>query len=143
MVKEKFTQSFSKQVSPGDTVVLAVSGGVDSMVLLDLVLFQHPADKIIVGHFDHSLRGAESDEDRVFIANYCNKKSIIFESEKRDIASLAKSEKSSIEMTARKYRYDFLRRVHEKYGVKYILTAHHQDDRIETALFNLIRSTKL
>ena len=143
MVKEKFIQAFLTQVSPEDTLILAVSGGVDSMVLLDLVLFQHPADKIIVGHFDHSLRWAESDEDRVFIANYCNKKSITFESEKMDIASLAKNEKSSIEMTARKYRYDFLRRVSEKYSAKYILTAHHQDDCIETALFNLIRSTKL
>ena len=56
MVKEKFIQSFSKQVSPEDTLILAVSGGVDSMVLLELVLSHHPGDKIIVGHFDHSLR---------------------------------------------------------------------------------------
>jgi tRNA(Ile)-lysidine synthase TilS/MesJ len=60
-----------------------------------------------------------------------------------DIAQLAKEEKSSIEMTARKYRYEFLHRIREDYNAKYILTAHHQDDRIETALFNLIRSTKL
>ncbi len=143
MVKEQFLQSFSKQVLPEDTLVLAVSGGVDSMVLLDLVLEYHPKEKFVVAHFDHSLRWAESDDDREFIANYCNKKSITFESEKMNIASLAKNEKSSIEMTARKYRYAFLRRVLEKYCAKYILTAHHQDDRIETAVFNIIRSTKL
>lgn len=56
MVKEQFLQSFSKQVLPEDTFVLAVSGGVDSMVLLDLVLRYHPKEKFVVAHFDHSLR---------------------------------------------------------------------------------------
>ena len=60
-----------------------------------------------------------------------------------DIASLAKEEKMSVEAVARKYRYEFLTRIAEKYRAKYILTAHHQDDRIETAVFNLIRGTKL
>lgn len=60
-----------------------------------------------------------------------------------DIASLAKDEKMSIEAVARKYRYEFLSRTLEKYNAKYIITAHHLDDRIETALFNLVRGTKL
>ena len=60
-----------------------------------------------------------------------------------DIASLATEEKMSIEAAARKYRYAFLSRVAESHGARYILTAHHMDDRIETAVFNLIRGTKL
>lgn len=60
-----------------------------------------------------------------------------------DIEALAKSEKMSIEAGARKYRYAFLMRIREKYHAKYILTAHHGDDRIETAMFNLIRGSKL
>jgi tRNA(Ile)-lysidine synthase len=60
-----------------------------------------------------------------------------------DVAKLASDEKMSIESVARKYRYGFLTRMAEKYSAKYILTAHHLDDRIETAMFNLIRGTKL
>ncbi len=60
-----------------------------------------------------------------------------------DIEKLAREENMSIEAVARKYRYEFLTRIAEKYSAKYILTAHHQDDRIETALFNLVRGSKL
>jgi tRNA(Ile)-lysidine synthase len=60
-----------------------------------------------------------------------------------DIETRAKDERMSIESVARKYRYRFFERIAEKYGARYILTAHHQDDRIETAMFNLIRGTKL
>ena len=56
-----------------------------------------------------------------------------------DIAKIAKEEKMSIESVARKYRYEFVETIREKYQAKYILTAHHQDDRIETMMFNLIR----
>ena len=111
--------------------------------MLDLILANHPKENIVVAHFDHSLRGGESDGDRVFIANYCEKRNITFEYEKMDITVLAQAEKMSIEMAARKYRYIFLEEVAQKYGAKYILTAHHLDDRIETAMFNLIRGTKL
>lgn len=53
---QEFLQSFSKYIKKDDNLILAVSGGVDSMVLLDLVLVHHPKDKIIVAHFDHCLR---------------------------------------------------------------------------------------
>lgn len=70
---QAFFDAFRQYITPGDILVLAVSGGVDSMVLLDLVLANHPRDNIVVAHFDHSLRGVESDNDRLFIANYCEK----------------------------------------------------------------------
>ncbi len=139
---QAFFDAFRQHITPGDILVLAVSGGVDSMVLLDLVLANHPRDNIVVAHFDHSLRGVESDNDRLFIANYCEKWYIHFEVEKMDINTLAQEEKMSIEMAARKYRYIFLEEIAQKYWAKYILTAHHLDDRIETAMFNLIRGTK-
>ncbi len=143
MTETHFLSSFSKYVKTDDILVLAVSGWVDSMVLLDLVLAHHPKGKIVVAHFDHSLRWIESDWDKESIANYCNRWNITFEVEKMDIATLAKEEKMSVEAVARKYRYEFLARTAEKYRAKYILTAHHQDDRIETAVFNLIRGAKL
>jgi tRNA(Ile)-lysidine synthase len=143
MTETTFLTSFSKYIKPEDIIVLAVSGWVDSMVLFDLVKSNHPKEKLIIAHFDHSLRWAESDWDRELIANICNKENISFEMEKMDIATLATEHKMSIESVARKYRYDFLFRIAEKYSAKYILTAHHADDRIETAIFNLIRGSKL
>ena len=58
---QSFLDTFSRYISHEDILVLAVSGGVDSMVLFDLVVKNHPREKIIVVHFDHALRGAESD----------------------------------------------------------------------------------
>ena len=138
-----FADSFSKYIFPEDTLIIAVSGGVDSMVLLDLIVRSHPKEKIIIAHFDHALRGAESNGDRDVVANICKREAILFEVIKMDIGSMAKEEKMSIESIARKYRYDFFFQTAKKYSAKYILTAHHQDDRIETAIFNLIRGTKL
>lgn len=88
-----FSRTFSSVVHPNDIIVLAVSGGVDSMVLLDLVRKFHPTENIVVAHFDHSLRGAESDGDRDFVADFCNRQNIAFTSKKEDIATLAKSRK--------------------------------------------------
>jgi tRNA(Ile)-lysidine synthase len=143
MTEQKFLETFSKHIKSDDTIVLAVSGGVDSMVLMGLVLGVHHRERVIIAHFDHSLRGDESDGDREFIANFCDKNNLKFEMEKMDIMKHAKDQKMSVENAARKYRYEFLFRVAEKYHARYILTAHHADDRIETAMFNLIRGTKL
>lgn len=140
---QAFFQTFSSYISSENMIILAISGGVDSMVMFDLVKHIHPKTHIIVAHFDHSLRGAESDGDRECIANICKNENITFEVEKMDIATLAQTEKMSIEMSARKYRYAFLLRVAQQYNAHAILTAHHLDDRIETMLFNLIRGSKL
>lgn len=88
-----FIETFSKHISSENTIVLAVSGGVDSMVLLDLVRKCHPAENIIVAHFDHSLRGVESDEDCEFITKFCNSIDIRIRTKKMDIAELAKEKK--------------------------------------------------
>lgn len=140
---KSFTTTFSRHIQPTDTIILAISGGVDSMVLLHLVSKTHPKDKIVVAHFDHALRGAESDGDRELVAQVANEMGIVFEYEKKDIGALAKAEKSSLEAVARRERYAFLERVRTKYGARYILTAHHADDQAETILMNLIKWGKL
>jgi tRNA(Ile)-lysidine synthetase-like protein len=134
---------FASHISPTDTIVLAVSGGVDSMVLLDMVLSCHNKKNIIVAHFDHSLRWAESDADRELVASICKREDIILEVEKMDIASIARSEKSSLEAIARRERYRFLESVRAKYDAKYILTAHHADDQMETILLGMIKWGKV
>lgn len=85
------------------------------MVLLDLVSNIHPKTNIIIAHFDHSLRGAESDYDRELVANICNRENIKFEVQKMDIGSMAKSENMNIEAIARRERYAFLESVRSKY----------------------------
>ena len=67
-------------------VVIGVSGGVDSMVLLYLAMQQLPRNAIIVAHFDHGLRGADSDGDRIFVEKFCHENSLIFEAETKNIA---------------------------------------------------------
>lgn len=129
-------------IFPDFPLIIAVSGGVDSMVLLHIILQKISKEKIFVAHFNHSLRGAESDGDEQFVKNFCEKNHLTFFSCKKNISELAKFEKSSVEATARKYRYDFFCDISKKTGAKYLLTAHHLDDRIETAMFNLIRGAK-
>lgn len=129
-------------IFPDFPLIIAVSGGVDSMVLLSIALRKIPKNHIFVAHFNHNLRGRESDGDEQFVKNFCEKNNLTFFSDSKNISELAKKEKSSIEATARKYRYDFFCRISRETGAKYLLTAHHLDDRIETAMFNLIRGAK-
>lgn len=136
---KSFTTTFSEYVQPTDMLILAVSGGVDSMVLLNLVSSMHPREKIIVAHFDHALRGVESDGDRELVRDTASEMGVVFEYEKKDIGSIARDEKSSLEAVARRERYSFLERMRSQYGARYILTAHHSDDQAETILMNLIK----
>lgn len=88
-----FSRIFPSTVHPNDVIVLAVSGGVDSMVLLDLVRKFHPSENIVVAHFDHSLRGAESDGDMEFVANFCKSNNLTFSTKKENILEKAKDAK--------------------------------------------------
>jgi tRNA(Ile)-lysidine synthase len=140
---QSFHDTYIWYIKPDDVLVLAISWWVDSMALLSLVLWMHHREKIIVAHFDHSLRWDESNADRDLVANICKNKNIVFEVKRVDISLLAKQEKMSIESMARRERYRFLESVRKKYNAQYVLTAHHMDDQIETAIFNLIRGSKL
>lgn len=112
------------------------------MALLYLAIKKIPLEGIVVAHFNHGLRGESADADEDLVRDFCNKNNIAFFSEKMDIAKLAKEEKESVEATARKYRYQFLEKIFRQEKCKICYTAHHLDDRIETAMFNLIRGTK-
>lgn len=120
-------------LEPGKYVV-AVSGGVDSVVLLHML----QADKnleLVVAHFDHGIRSNSSD-DAEFVRDLAAKSDLIFISKREELGSDAN------EALARERRYKFLREVREAHDAKAIVTAHHQDDLIETALLNVLRGTK-
>jgi tRNA(Ile)-lysidine synthase len=119
-------------IEPG-TYVVAVSGGVDSMVLLDL-LRQLPGLTLVVAHFEHGIR-EDSDEDRKLVEATAKQYKLPFVCEHGNLGAGAS------EATARNVRYDFLRRVQAERGAQAIITAHHQDDLLETAVINMLRGT--
>ena len=119
---------------PVGTYVVAVSGGVDSMALLDL-LAKHPGGSTyVVAHFDHGIR-PDSAEDRALVEAAAAKYDLSFVYDEGRLGADAS------EATARDARYAFLRTVKETAGAKAIITAHHQDDVLETAVLNLLRGT--
>ncbi len=128
----------------GRPALCAVSGGLDSMCLLDLLArwCREREAGLAAAHFNHHLRGAESDRDEAFVRDWCEAHDIAFVSGSGDVRGLAEREGLSLEEAARNLRYAFLRREAEKLGpYAKIYTAHHADDNAETILFNLIRGT--
>ena len=123
-----------------ETVVVAVSGGADSMVLLDLFAKERGL-RLIVGHFNHGLRGGESDDDETFVAERARRYGVSFHAGRGDTAGEAKRRGVGIQEAARDLRYDFLIRLRESTGAGRIATAHHADDNAETILLHLFRGT--
>ena len=127
---------------PGCRVVCAVSGGADSVCLLDLVR-QLPEVECLCAHFDHGIRGEESRRDARFVEELCRRWQIPFYTETGDVPGYARQSGQSLETAARELRYAFLRRVAGKTGADRIATAHNQNDNAETILFRLARGTGL
>ena len=124
----------------GGRVLCAVSGGLDSMCLLDFVLGL-PGFRVTAAHFNHQLRGAEADRDEAFVRDYCQKRRVLFLADRGDTRGLAERKGLSIEEAARKLRYDFLEKAAESGDYDAVFTAHHADDNAETILLNLVRGT--
>ena len=125
----------------GKKLFLAVSGGLDSMVLVHL--FQQLNYEIVVLHCNFQLRGLESFEDQQFIQEYSNTNAIPFVFTQFDTEAFAADFKVSIQVAARELRYSWF---YEQLAIQkgdFILTAHHADDNLETFLINLSRGTGL
>jgi tRNA(Ile)-lysidine synthase len=118
----------------GPTLVVGVSGGMDSMALLELL--QSSGKKLIVAHFNHQLRGAESDGDEAFVREEAKKRGLAFRAGRGDVGAEAKG--VSIEMAARKLRHAFLAQVAREVGGDIVL-AHHADDQVELVLMRARR----
>jgi tRNA(Ile)-lysidine synthase len=120
-------------------LVIAVSGGADSTALLDAMVRFHKRDSLIVAHLNHLLRGEESDEDEQFVMGLAARLMLDCNIDRIDVAEEARARKENLEATARRLRYDFLRRVAENRKCEAVLTAHTQDDQVETIMMRLIR----
>ncbi len=128
-------------VPPGSTVLCAVSGGADSMCLLDL-LCRLGDVKVVCAHFDHAIR-PDSAEDALFVQRYCGERGIPFVCRREDVPAYAREKGLSLETAARERRYAFLREAAERVSADRIATAHTLSDNAETVLFRLARGTGL
>ena len=125
----------------GDAIVIACSGGPDSLALVNLFLDLRKTYelRISVGHVDHMFRGAESKADADFVRTFCKHNDLPFYLKTVDVPAFAKEKALSAEEAARIVRYDFLRDLAAKLGGALIATAHHRDDQAETILLHLFR----
>ena len=126
-------------------VLAAVSGGLDSMCLLHLLATwgRERNLNVAAAHFNHQLRGAESDRDERFVRDWCGAHEIPFVSGRGDVRALAARKRMSLEEAAREARYAFLNQQKTALGCRCVLIAHHADDNAETMLLNLLRGTGL
>jgi len=126
-------------LNPGDTIIIGLSGGPDSMCLLDIILKLNIKLNIICAHINHNIR-KESKEELRFIEEYCKNKCLRLETTTFD-------KKSSLddynELELREKRYKYFEELYKKYNANYLFTAHHGDDLIETILMRISRGSNL
>ena len=127
--------------SRSQRILLAVSGGVDSMVMMSL--FSECGYNAGVAHCNFQLRGEESDEDEVLVAKEAARYGLPFYNVRFDTVGEMERTGESVQIAARRLRYDWFRELCEKEGYDLIAIAHHADDSIETFFINMLRGTDL
>lgn len=135
-------QEFVEQhqlLGKGQSVLLAVSGGVDSMVMA--WLFKHSSFPFAMAHGHFSLRGDEATKDQALVEQTAHQYKVPFHTKSFDTVGFARRHKLSVQMAARNLRYDWLESLRREHGFDRIATAHHLDDAVETLLINLARGT--
>lgn len=125
-----------------DKILVAVSGGMDSMTLAELMRINR--FQFAIAHFNHLTRNGESDLDEAFVKAYSEHHSIPFYSTRKDIPAILEANNGgNFQNEARLHRYRWLERLRNELGFDYIATAHHHNDQIETFLFHFSRGTGL
>ena len=144
---EKFKNFIEENnlIEKGDSIVSAVSGGSDSVFMLEMLLaIKDDYDlKIIVSHVNHGLRGAEAQRDEDFVKKLAEKNGLIYEVEHIDMAGYAKEHSLTCEEAGRKLRYLFFEEIKEKYKADKVAIAHNENDVAETTFLNIFRGTGL
>jgi tRNA(Ile)-lysidine synthase len=137
LFQEFITQK--KLINTSDKLLLAISGGVDSMVLLHLC--EKAGYDISVAHVNFKLRGAAADADEALVIAACNENKIECFTTNFDTQAYANKNKLSIQMAARELRYNYFNTLINQHHFTKLVTAHHADDQVETFFINLLRSS--
>ena len=147
-MREKILETIKKynMIENGEKVVLAVSGGPDSICMLD-ILNDIKNDvtidinfEIVVAHVNHMIR-KEAEEDEKYVKKYCEEKQIEFYSKSIDVQKMANNNKIGIEEAGRKARYDFFNEILERTNAQKIAIAHNKNDKVETVLMHILRGS--
>ncbi|MBL7889039.1 MAG: tRNA lysidine(34) synthetase TilS [Bacteroidia bacterium] len=138
---QQFVDHIKKEFSfkKNETILLAISGGLDSVVMCDL--FHQAGLQFAIAHCNFQLRGKESDGDEDFVEALAEKYDVAFHCVSFDTAAYAKKKKLSIQEAARELRYSWFEELRTQYNYSAIAVAHHRDDSVETLFINLLRGT--
>lgn len=133
----------TEKIFPPRKIVVAVSGGADSLALADLL---HRAQRLFrlelcIAHFEHGLRGQDSLDDAAYVKSFAENLGAEFHCGSGDVPTFAAAQKISLELAARQLRYEFLARVRLQKNFDAIALAHHADDQAETILMRLLRGS--
>lgn len=140
-MQERFDRILNGLLPEGEAVLLAVSGGVDSMCMADLFLNSSSDRRFSVAHCNFHLRGEESDADEALVRNWCGERGIIFLKKDFDTLGYAASKGVSVEMAARELRYAWFAEVCRRDGFTALAVAHNANDNAETMILNMLRGT--
>jgi len=147
MLEEKISQTIKKfdMLSFNDRVLIGVSGGPDSVTLLNVLLSLKKRYNLsfFIAHLDHMLRGEESDEDANFVKNLAQELGLPCEVKSCNLTEITREEHLTLEEAARKYRYKFYLETAKKFKVNKIALGHNADDQVETVLMRFLRGTGL
>ena len=141
-MKNKVIETIKKYklIEAGDKIVLGVSGGPDSISMLNILneIKDEFDFKIYVAHINHLIR-EEAIDDEKFVENYCKKNDIPFFCKRAEVQKIAETQKIGTEEAGRNVRYEFFEEVCSKVGANKIAIAHNKNDKIETIIMHLLR----
>jgi tRNA(Ile)-lysidine synthase len=132
-----------RRLGAADGLVVAVSGGPDSMALLRALCEARGAGPLTVAHLNHQLRGAEGDADEAFVRDLCAGLALDCRCERIDVRGTAEAVRENLEAAARRLRYEWLARVADEVGASWVATGHTANDQAETVLHRLLRGAGL
>jgi len=140
VLDKQFSPHFSALAEPSDRILVAVSGGLDSVVLLALMKKYAISDLAIV-HCNFQLRGKDSNDDETFVKRLAKSYGLPIFCKRFDTKTEQKKSKQSTQMVARNLRYDYFSEILHTENYDYVAVAHHADDQIETFFINLLRGS--
>ena len=142
-MQDRFDKVLGRLTSgrPDCRILLAVSGGIDSMTMAGLFLNSALRLSFAVAHFNFRLRGADSDGDEALVRDWCRQQGVAFFRQEADARAFAAAQGLSVEMAARRLRYDWFAQLCRDEGFTHLAVAHNLDDRAETLLLHLLRGT--